>query len=1249
MADLSTSPTRQAHGKRKQRDIDVFGQQREQEPRTPTRLRMRQEIQAEEQMDFDTDTETQTTAEAKAIVVSQLENLCRELKRFSDHHGWSQRTKEAAYTVAKKFMPELIAAGERRHADGNADSSRALQETAELRATVKDLAKAVNTLMACQEATPTQNGETQRPFQRHKGGERYSQRDQHTDRRPNPHSPKDQYHPARLIVIPHGEKFDTTQLNPRRTVNLINDRLACSENAKHLCVASAHYNYNQNLVIMLCEDQKGEELWRHAEEFIDIFRVPAHTIEMVTDNRQYKVRINGIWMGRDGEGEPNTPEDLLEEIERFNPVMSKVKLLSKPRWMRAEADLRGKDYSSVVLEFAKEEDTKTMLAVNQPKSRERTVQDNNTLTRLRTINLPSEQPVIISGDWNQHHPMWSKGDAEPAGKTRDLVEWLQENDFTLMNEKGKCTYHEHRRQGATSVLDLTWANTPAMALDATKEWAIDPNLACRSDHFALKWVIDHGATEVQNITGNRFNFKDMKPAAWQEAFQEEMKANTERWELLQDLNTNRTPEDLDKDVELITEAMKRATDRTVKIRKPLEKARPWWTEELTEANNERMALQENQQAYMARWGEPNRETDREIRKVTNYFRQLYKHKKREWIDKTLKEATPENMWGLQGWSKGMRNYPSPAIRRQNAGPAVEHEDKCDALCEALFKPLLELKNNKELDMELEQKKDFAHVKVTREEVKEEIYHHSTKKAPGVSQQPFNTVRWAWEAEEDTIFALMHHCIETGHHPKTWRRAVTVVLRKPKKPDYSEPRAYRLIQLLECLSKVLEGIVARRISHLVGREDLVPPTQFGGRPNSSTNNTLLTLVGDIQAARNHSKLKSTNPVIERLQEDWRGGEEGINPPPLPTQRKTRNKKLTKLTQIKKIEKMTYKPGKGENIDPFISPPWCKTARDHGNQLTVMGAPKKCKKAKEAQRHNKRLETMELDDTHLIIYSDGSMREDDMGGNTKIVGWGIVGYHKGCEVFLDRGGLGSNAEVYDTELVGIAQATKAATNYAKRKRQVRHVRIFADNMAAVTLAYGPKPMPGQLQMVKITHQVDTFLGEHEDRSIGIEWCPGHEKVKGNEHADEEAKKGAELWAQDHTTLTNAKRKSREKALKKWRSEWKKTLPTGDFAIANRLCPRWKPREHVVDLGILLGTKDGLKATAKFLEKSGAFTKTGTKQQQIKKPTEHDDENNEEEEAWWRRMERERETTDGLVEEEEEERYRDMDEEQRGDKEE
>ncbi|KNZ73023.1 hypothetical protein J132_01408 [Termitomyces sp. J132] len=327
---------------------------------------------------------------------------------------------------------------------------------------------------------------------------------------------------------------------------------------------------------------------------------------------------------------------------------------------------------------------------------------------------------------------------------------------------------------------------------------------------------------------------------------------------------------------------------------------------------------------------------------------------------------------------------------------------------------------------------------------------------------------------------------------------------------------------------------------------------------------------------------------------------------------------------------------------------------------------------------------------------------MAGQPESTGWGVVGYHKGREVFTVRGCMGHKAEVYDAELTGLEKATTLATEYAKRHRQVKHIHVHADNTAAVTSAYELKPAPGQLQMFNITHTVDKFLEENDERTISIEWCPGHEDIKGNERADAEAKAGTELRAQDHTTLTNAKRGVKERALEKWREEWQKTPPAGGFAIANRLPPRWKPREHVthtprevfsrltqcrtkhaflgeyyarfvpdehtgctcggglqtrehilqactnydehrhilreadeqMELGILLGTKKGLEATAKFLAKSGAFTKTGKRREQKTTPEEEDNENDEEEERWWRRMEGDREADFGLVEEDDEE---------------
>ncbi|KAJ6522104.1 hypothetical protein DFH09DRAFT_811697, partial [Mycena vulgaris] len=109
--------------------------------------------------------------------------------------------------------------------------------------------------------------------------------------------------------------------------------------------------------------------------------------------------------------------------------------------------------------------------------------------------------------------------------------------------------------------------------------------------------------------------------------------------------------------------------------------------------------------------------------------------------------------------------------------------------------------------------------VTFDEVRETIYAASQNTAPGDSQVTYRVIRWAWQETSVEIHTLIKRCLRNGFHPREWRKAIAVALRKPRKPDYSNPRAYRLIQLLECLGKILEKIVARRLSFLAGRHNL----------------------------------------------------------------------------------------------------------------------------------------------------------------------------------------------------------------------------------------------------------------------------------------------------------------------------------------------------------------------------------------------------------------------------------------------
>jgi len=59
-----------------------------------------------------------------------------------------------------------------------------------------------------------------------------------------------------------------------------------------------------------------------------------------------------------------------------------------------------------------------------------------------------------------------------------------------------------------------------------------------------------------------------------------------------------------------------------------------------------------------------------------------------------------------------------------------------------------------------------------------------------------------------------------------------------------PKSYRPVALLECLSKLLEKVMAKRILHEIGEHSLVPTGQFGACPHSSTIHAGLALTHDI---------------------------------------------------------------------------------------------------------------------------------------------------------------------------------------------------------------------------------------------------------------------------------------------------------------------------------------------------------------------------------------------------------------------
>jgi ribonuclease HI len=160
------------------------------------------------------------------------------------------------------------------------------------------------------------------------------------------------------------------------------------------------------------------------------------------------------------------------------------------------------------------------------------------------------------------------------------------------------------------------------------------------------------------------------------------------------------------------------------------------------------------------------------------------------------------------------------------------------------------------------------------------------------------------------------------------------------------------------------------------------------------------------------------------------------------------------------------------------------------------------------------------------------------------------------------MGSKSEVYDAEMAGLAWAASEALDlqYANAHPEVRHIHFFADNTAALAAIFDPKPAARQAHAQRFRRYVELFLDRNPANTIDIDWSPGHEDIRGDEWADELAKAAAETRCTvEFTTLTHAKRATKDRALAKWTEKWKKKYPTGRFGPTDRLPPAWKPKLH------------------------------------------------------------------------------------------
>lgn len=130
-------------------------------------------------------------------------------------------------------------------------------------------------------------------------------------------------------------------------------------------------------------------------------------------------------------------------------------------------------------------------------------------------------------------------------------------------------------------------------------------------------------------------------------------------------------------------------------------------------------------------------------------------------------------------------------------------------------------------------------------VRRALLYQSQRKAPDPDRLSFSNLGLLWEWDASHITALIRHSLRLGHHPGAWKHAKKVMLRNPKKLNYTTVNTYCVISLLNYLGKVCNKVLADMLSEWCEVNHVFQQGQMGSRRQTSVIDVVTRVAGRVQ--------------------------------------------------------------------------------------------------------------------------------------------------------------------------------------------------------------------------------------------------------------------------------------------------------------------------------------------------------------------------------------------------------------------
>lgn len=437
------------------------------------------------------------------------------------------------------------------------------------------------------------------------------------------------------------------------------------------------------------------------------------------------------------------------------------------------------------------------------------------------IRTQMPKPVLIAGDFNAKAALW--GSDRPNRKGEILEDWAGALDLVCLNVGNQSTCV--RAQGE-SIVDVTWASRSVAR--RTSRWQVRADMETLSDHMYITMDVELRGN-LRNRDSGRIDARPSRPRRWTAS-----KLDTDRFAAALMASRWAYPEEeagrsLSEEVRRLRRDIHDACDVAMPRGAPRAlKATYWWSETIAEARRD--AISKRRRWKRSR-GAENEEALREEYRTARYVLcgVINKAKSGAWEELLL--TLDKDPWGrpykivrnkLKRWAPPKTETLEPAFLARVMGTLFPAQGDAE-IQEREFPPI-------------EWNEDWSIGELEMTEAVRKMRSRSA--APGPDAIQGRVLATAYGVIGSHIRRILTRCIREGKFPSEWKKANLVLLQKEGKPPES-PSAYRPICLLDELGKLLERILASRVTgHLAGTGPDLHQNQFGFRKGRSTVDAIL---------------------------------------------------------------------------------------------------------------------------------------------------------------------------------------------------------------------------------------------------------------------------------------------------------------------------------------------------------------------------------------------------------------------------